>query len=504
MAFRTIMDIDPATKIVALSDVHGDIDALIIALRDCGQVIAHDDPQLLNDLLNLDLNNDQEAARFIGNEGLGFRWIGGTSHVVVIGDMLDNIRTGYTPEKIIRHKRDFITNEYPQTELKIILLLNALDILAEQAGGKVIKLIGNHESGNFVLYGDNLASRYASNPHSVYASHYPTPNLLSRLDYFKFNNVGFKLFMNRGSGVVLKINNNIFIHGDLSVNKNFDEYDTINKWLNTKDLSESIDLSSRIYPLFMTFKSDKGPLWTRKYGEDQQIAARAIDPVEQSRFCDSVVEDIRRFCQGIICDIDNIKVIIGHCQQMYSSWYDTANTTFTQKRDMGNVTILTPPSQTGRIDTPNDFVFGITMECDKDGTSQNHRIYKVDVGASKAFDQLSVYKNASLSENHFKKWMLSRMPQILQIIGSDVSIIRSNIKNTMQHQRRDLLEATNVPEVIDLTTPAPPAPAPAPAPAPVPVPVPVPTMPGGGNNNLYKQKYMKYKAKYLEIKKLFS
>jgi hypothetical protein len=74
--------------------------------------------------------------------------------------------------------------------------------------------------------------------------------------------------------------------------------------------------------------------------------------------------------------------------------------------------------------------------------------------------------------------MLSRMPQILQIIGSDVSIIRSNIKNTMQHQRRDLLEATiratNVPEVIDLTTPAPPAPAPAPAPAPVPVPVPVP------------------------------
>ena len=33
------LDIDPATRIISLSDIHGDIDALIIALRDCAKVI---------------------------------------------------------------------------------------------------------------------------------------------------------------------------------------------------------------------------------------------------------------------------------------------------------------------------------------------------------------------------------------------------------------------------------------------------------------------------------
>ena len=59
--FTTRLAVSEKTRIIALSDIHGDIDALIIALRDCASVISKNsthEPEAgkyILDTLNLDL-----------------------------------------------------------------------------------------------------------------------------------------------------------------------------------------------------------------------------------------------------------------------------------------------------------------------------------------------------------------------------------------------------------------------------------------------------------------
>ena len=88
-AINTVIKVPSSTKIISFSDVHGDIDALIIALRDCAKVITKDmkyyknidvikytdtdsetnirknnNDDFLEYLLRLDLNNPAEETEF--------------------------------------------------------------------------------------------------------------------------------------------------------------------------------------------------------------------------------------------------------------------------------------------------------------------------------------------------------------------------------------------------------------------------------------------------------
>ena len=455
MAFTTMMNVSPDTRIIALSDIHGDIDALIIALRDCAKVISHPNPDILKKLLYLDLNIQEEASEYKYNEDLGFKWIGETTHIVIIGDSLDNKRDGSTRDTNKKGKIDYLNTEYPQAELKIVCLLNFLDILASEVGGRVIKLIGNHEAGNFHMESNyNLATRYSANPHDIYAKYYPVENELTRVEYFKFNNLGFKIFMLRGSGVLLKINDYIFVHGQLDGKMDYTQVDLINQWINNKDKNLYVNIKSSKYSKFMDlFNSEDGLLWGREYGDYKKTHYRNIHPLNKNMHCRKVIDNILQFCQNIDCNIKNTKIIIGHCPQIWSSTSGYLNTTFTQQRDLGNVTILTPPSKTAPASTKENFVFGITMECEIE--KDKHRVYKVDIGTSKAFDTDENYDRSIGSEDEFKRYMLGRMPQVLEIINDNFSIIRSNIPNTMKFQKRnkleDLIRRTRSADLLKLT-----------------------------------------------------
>ena len=76
------------------------------------------------------------------------------------------------------------------------------------------------------------------------------------------------------------------------------------------------------------------------------------------------------------------------------------------------------------------------MECDKDKDSSDSHIYKVDVGSSRAFDEKKHLEDLKKSDKKKIEYLLSRTPQILQILNNKTNIIRSSLQNTLIHQPR--------------------------------------------------------------------
>ena len=91
--FPTILTGIP-NKIITFSDIHGDLDALLVCLRDCAKVIVKPgyDPNLERDrdldvLLHLDINDP----RYV--RSLGYEWVDDIDTIVVIiGDLIDPVR----------------------------------------------------------------------------------------------------------------------------------------------------------------------------------------------------------------------------------------------------------------------------------------------------------------------------------------------------------------------------------------------------------------------------
>jgi hypothetical protein len=90
--------VDNVDRVVAISDVHGAYDAMVETLR------------------NVDILDDKLS------------WAGGTSHLVIVGDLLDR---------------------GPRSRAAMDLLMR-LEVEAQSAGGRVHVLIGNHESMNMI------------------------------------------------------------------------------------------------------------------------------------------------------------------------------------------------------------------------------------------------------------------------------------------------------------------------------------------------------------------
>lgn len=513
--FITKLNVRPDTRIIALSDIHGDIDALIIALRDCAKVIKSNNniPNLsipngnyrdaqLDNLLKLDLNNNADATLFDLNHALTFSWIGGNTHVIIVGDIIDGKRANFTTKtipvqkstgtQIFRNANDV----YPQAEIKILCFLNKLDELASIYGGRVIKLLGNHDCINFISP-NQYAADYSHDENEIIK--YPQGiSPLTRAQYFNINNPGFKLFMKQGAGIALKINNNLFMHGQLDPIYNINVCEGINNWLNRVNYNGDIDISQQSiqnssYDLFLRgiLNSDVSKLlWNREYGETNMVNNRIVQG-QTDAFCQSVVQDIKLFLNDpslTDVDINNIKVIIGHCVQYDATLTDKINNTYVTQRQDNNVVELTPPTITTKPDFVNNHIFGITMECKNPDPDLTHKIYKVDIGISRAFDDNISYANTSDFSNHIshthaslKQRFLSRVPQVLQIVNNDIRIIRSTLQNTRIHQPRVLLEnLINKDLSSGILTPD----------------FKIENMTYGG----YKQKYLKYKKKYLELK----
>jgi hypothetical protein len=548
----TKLTIPAECPIIALSDIHADIDALIIALRDCAKVITknpekyngntyglehHDGfchtnirldagDAFLEYLLNLDLNIPKNDEIFNKHCDLGYAWTGGASHVVIVGDILDGLRPAVSVfRKKCGHETQF-EHQYPQIEVKILKFLNKLDECAEKKHGRVIKLVGNHEGMNFIsaafLKDSRMHTRSKKRTHKVsYASAFLNDHAFantmqqtistreyyngkSRSVYFSFGHDGFELFRERGTAILLIINDIIFVHGNLNSAVNYEGIVYINDTLNGKRSFTDQYFNTLFYKMA---SSTNSILWDRESGNDRITSARLKRKDE--RHCIMLNNYIKQFCAPGLCNKDSVKLIIGHCPQNYTQ-QDQINTTISKIIDNdGTVTTYHAESldeiYTGKQNPAKRITFGIAMECSRstpEKETTNHIVYKVDTGISRAFDNANVQTYIGDPKymkyrKYFMRTVLSfRTPQVLKIQNNLDYIIKSNTLNTRRHQPRVWLEELIDKFKIDGFVPAlglPPIQSEAEDTSPQ----------GGGQYRSYVNyhKYMKYKKKYIEFKK---
>ena len=384
---------------------------------------------------------------------MNYKWIGGNTNVVIIGDIIDGSRSNSVNEKYIDSVHTTI-HDYHQIEIKILRFINALQIQAQHDGGNIHKLLGNHEVVNILAipeYKDQTFKRLQRI--NKYIINRTTGKSESRTTTFQHGGEGYNLLFENQIGLLLKINNNIFVHGSLRPIP-IERIKEINNQLN--NLENNTVLFNRINKGYTpetnnilfneipqgsdNLETNEGLLlWGRHYGSNikQYDKMRYDDNVKEIINCKGIEYDLK-ILMGDSVDTSNYHVIVGHCIQLDMRKIDT---TFTQQESVDDVSEkMSGVAGTGQIDPDKDRYFGITMNCQN--TDGNYKVYRVDVGSSRAQDYNNLEKNLDniRSKNDEKKYLYSRTPQVLEIIDNKFSIIRSLLENTRKNLPRPAYE----------------------------------------------------------------
>jgi hypothetical protein len=200
-------------RVVAIGDIHGDFERLQQTLRLCKLTDAQD------------------------------QWIGGKTHLVQTGDVLDR---------------------GPDSK-KAMDLLMALEEKARKAGGAVHALIGNHEfmtmTGDLRYVSNGELAAFGTGPRATPVGSDPGAEFPAYSAAFAKTGKYGKWIL--GHSAVVKINDTLFMHGGLSP-----------RYLNRKlrDLNDSVraELAGLRDPRTGVGADPEGPLWFRGLAESLQ------------------------------------------------------------------------------------------------------------------------------------------------------------------------------------------------------------------------------------------
>jgi hypothetical protein len=140
-------------------------------------------------------------------------------------------------------------------------------------------------------------------------------------------------------------------------------------------------------------------------------------------------------------NVNKLRVIVGHCVQK-----DTQLSTYNHTHVFGNIIKEDKTSKTysglaTRITDSTSIPIGITVDC-FDPTNNNYKLFKVDIGVSRAQDPEFVISHQKPVKDDYD--ILSRTVQVLNIKTIDeidnFFVIKSKIKNTRIYQHRPHLE----------------------------------------------------------------
>ena len=222
----TVIDKKDARNIVAIGDIHGDFNALLIALY---------------------------KAEVIDLKG---HWIGGDTKVVQVGDLLDKGGRGIPEEDIPNCKDD--------SEWRILLILEHLNIEAKKDKGAVLILLGNHEILNFL--GDFTYTTAAT---LAYFG-----GMENRRDIFQRGGIIAQKIACM-TNTVMRIGDWVFAHAGITPEimeyyKNL-KLDDINNdirdfILNKVVFDGNANPNTKEYRIFKLIADEGGIVWTRRYG----------------------------------------------------------------------------------------------------------------------------------------------------------------------------------------------------------------------------------------------
>jgi len=447
-------------------------------------------------MLNMDLNIQPDSYK----DDLNYEWVGGNTHVVICGDMIDPFRSPTIHENCLKDG-NLACSYYPQIELKILIFINSINSQAKTVGGRIIKLLGNHELLNIIenpLLPYNTMYSYLEDRSKNYF------NGISREQIFRLHEYGFELLFEDGCGLLVKINNVIFVHGDLV--DTYDSYDQTNQFINNPDkritdlwqnvvifIKKLHEIDKRT-PESLSESGNNSSLLSKKRGDDEAASNRIVrknrgDPSLSDDFCRDLLKSFEKFKgdgRVIVENVQDLKLVIGHCAQYTASTLDRSNETYSTKIrgddviDVFGQDIYSGPPVFDKADNRTK-IFGITMECLIPSTNLN-RVYRIDVGSSRGFDILPRDSNGKKINigtlEHENKYLYSKTPQILEInIDGSINIIKSKMRNTRIHLPRPIHEqnARTIPDLDIYTSPI---------------------------QDHYLKKYLKYKNKYLQLKNL--
>ena len=201
-------------------------------------------------------------------------WTGGNTYVVQLGDQIDRVR----PEKLYNNlcceDNDIIEDE--GSDLKIICLFERLNNQALKYGGALISILGNHELMNvdkdfryvspkeFHEFGNFFKGKLEFNSKLPYG-------YKERLDAFKPGGIlSKKLAITRFS--VVQVGSWLFVHGgitpecanDYSLNE-INYY--IRRWLYG---DESYENMKHINKLYHNDDDEYSPFWSRKFSDMEE------------------------------------------------------------------------------------------------------------------------------------------------------------------------------------------------------------------------------------------
>lgn len=239
----------PTRRIIVIGDIHGDMDMLLKCLK----------------IANLIDNNNASH----------YKWIGGDSVVVQVGDQIDSCRFNgidncNDPDKYELDKPD---------DVKILYFLTKLHNKAQKKGGAVYSLMGNHEFMN-VLGDFNYVSHSNINHFSNY--NHKGKIIKNGIDGRKIafqpgNKIANFLACTRKMALI--IGSNLFVHAGI-VPQMIAKYkiDDMNKLL-TLFLLDELKQPEVFKDLFLSGATS--PLWTRIFGSKIDNCIELLQPLKE-------------------------------------------------------------------------------------------------------------------------------------------------------------------------------------------------------------------------------
>jgi hypothetical protein len=441
--------------IYAMGDIHGDIIPLIICLRDCCRVIKKKENFYFNqdkidDDLNKEMNKSWDDKTFA--DDLNYEWCGGNAYVVFCGDILDNVRHGDIKKP----------GEFPFEEARIFKFINAINEQAMKQHGRLFKVLGNHDMKN--LNGD--PSKDCISQFAINYKGYRSNNTLGRLDYFGKGKPGAELIGKDGAFLFLMINNIIFVHGGintklLDINNIKKVNESLMKYIYNEGTSIDFSTYGKSIEAQITFGDNDGLTLDRSFGYKKNKTDKEM--------CDRLHSQFYKFVNSIKSDDkyknifpynpDKMKLVIGHCTQIKKQKNYMYTTMFTQKISReGKDNVNFNEEFGGQVsqEDPSRKIYGITVSCGNRNSNGNMdlndpTIIRLDNAMSRGFNS-----------DYFPYFDDSRTSQVLKIKNGKVTVVKSSEKNRNAH----LTEQTT-------------------------------TYRG---KTQYKQKYEKYKSKYIKLK----